>query len=89
MDPDILDNPQYINSHGDLLSTPGKKNTTDVVVNVVEYEHEDEGKEEDDGINLDDYFQAIIDTDSLSLGMDDSIFWKCNIQGKERRKLSI
>ena len=89
MDPDILDNPQYINSNGDLLSTPGKQNTTDVVVNVVEYEHEDEGEEKDDGINLDDYFQAIIDTDSLSLGMDDSIFLESAIQGGYRRMASL
>ena len=66
MDPDILDNPQYINSNGDLLSSPGKNNSTDVVVNLVEYEDE----EEDDGINLEDYFQAIVDTDNLSLGKE-------------------
>ena len=89
MDPDILDNPQYINSNGDLMYIPGKQNTTDVVVNVVEYEHEDEGEEVDDGINLDDYFQAIIDTDSLSLGMDNSIFLKSAIQGGCRRMTSL
>ena len=72
MDPDILDNPQYINSNGDLLKSSNRQNDTDVVVNLVSYDDEEEDKK---GINLDDYFQAIVDTDNLSLGMDYFIIW--------------
>ena len=72
MDPDILDNPQYINSNGDLLKSSNRQNNTDVVVNLVSYDNEEEDKK---GINLDDYFQAIVDTDNLSLGMDYFIIW--------------
>ena len=73
MDPDILDNPQYINSNGDLLKSSNRQNDTDVVVNLVSYDDEEEDQK--DAINLDDYFQAIVDTDNLSLGMDYFIIW--------------
>ena len=63
MDPDILDNPQYVNTKGKLISDV-RKNLTDVVVNVVSY---DEEEFEDDSIDYKDYFQAIVDTDNLSL----------------------
>ena len=61
-DPDILENPQYVNQQGQSLNRPlpQDQNLTNLVVNVVEYD-------EDHDIDYQDYFQAIIDTDSISL----------------------
>ena len=59
-DPDILENPQYINQQGQSLNRPKDQNLTNLVVNVVEYD-------DDHDIDYKDYFQAIVDTDNISL----------------------
>ena len=64
-DPSILENPQYINQNGQNLNAD---NSTDVVVNVVAYDDQKpEDYDDDHDIDYHDYFQAIIDTDNLSL----------------------
>lgn len=65
-DPTILDNPQYINQKGQSLVDINNDNSTDVVVNVVSYDDQDE-YDPDHDIDYLDYFQAVIDTDNLSL----------------------
>ena len=69
-DPNILENPQYINQKGQNLVDINNDNSTDVVVNVVSYDDQDD-YDPDHDIDYLDYFQAVIDTDNISLDQID------------------